>query len=80
MSRGPDIRCSWKRTSIAAEPGDAATVASSARNTVGPVVRREHPDGPGSHHQTPCASAGSTAMQSPGWPTPTTLRGVAVTM
>ena len=40
------------------------TVARSARKTPGPVDLLAQPVSPGSHHQTPWASAGSMATHS----------------
>jgi len=77
-SPGPVINCNRNCTSITADCARVATLASSARKTPGPVERLEQPDRPGSHHQTPLGSFGSTAMHSPRGPTPTSI-GAAVT-
>lgn len=55
------------------------TIGPSAGKTFGPVERVAQPEAPGCHHQTPCGSRGSTAMQRPRPPLPT-ASGVLVTM
>ena len=73
----PVIRGNSNCTSIARAV--FVTCALRATKTV-PVERLAHPDRPGSHHQTPCASVGSTATQTPGWRLSSISTGVAVTM
>jgi hypothetical protein len=77
----PGRPCSCRRnpTSMVADSARATTVASSARKRPGPVERLEQPDCPGSHHQTPCGSPGSTATHNPGG-LPRTSIGAVVTM
>jgi len=58
---------------------EGVTVAKLAGKTVGPVDRLEHPDRPGSHHQTPFSSLGSTATQNPGCRSPRSASGAVLT-